>query len=146
MYNIMAPHVRAKIDAFEWDQTEKKTHSIDSMAVIMYNQVAVKMQKKLASKGDVMISRTPFSKVVKYVTDYSVKTAQDQFTAWKKLEEELLVKFIDGNVKPQNADGSFKHSEYSEGQPEKVEQPGYTEIWKETVAQEHGELIRVPEQ
>ena len=30
--------------------------------------------------------------------------------------------------------------------PAKIEQPGYTELWKETVAQEHGELIRVPEQ
>ncbi len=93
-----------------------------------------------------MISRTPFAKVVKYVTDYSVKTAQDQFAAWQNLEVELLVKYIDGNVKPQNEDGSFKHSEYTEGQPEKIEQPGYTELWKETVAQEHGELIRVPEE
>ena len=145
MYNIMAPYVRAKADLFEWDQTERKTHSVDSMAVVMYNQVAVKMQKKLSSKGDVMVSRTPFAKIVKYVTDYSVKTAQDQFEAWKQLEEELLVKFMDGNVKPQNEDGSFKHSEYSEGMPEKVEWPGYTELWKETVAQEHGEIIQVKE-
>ena len=146
MYNQMAPYVRARADLFEWEQTEKKTHSVDSMSVIIYNQIAVKMQKKLSSKGTVMVSRTPFSKVVKYVTDYSVKTAQEQFKAWQKLEEELLVKFMDGNVKPQNEDGSFKHSEYSEGQPERVEWPGYTEMWKETVAQEHGELIRVPDE
>ena len=50
---------------------------------------------------------------------------------------------MDGNVKPQNEDGSFKHSEYSEGVPEKVEWPGYPELWKETVAQEHGEIIQV---
>jgi dipeptidase len=146
MYNVMAPHVRAQIDAFEWDQTERRTHSVDSMAVVMYNQVVVKLQKKLSSKGDVMISRTPFAKVVKYVTDYSVNTAQNQFEVWKGLEEELLVKFMDGNVKPQDKDGRFIHSEYSEGMPAKIEQPGYTELWKETVAQEHGELIRVPEQ
>ena len=145
MYNQMAPYVRLRADVFEWEQTEKKTHSVDSMAVIMYNQVAIKLQKKLSSKGDVMISRQPFAKVVKYVTEYTVNTAQEQFAAWQKLEEELLVKFMDGNVKPQNADGSFKHSEYSEGQPEKVDWPGYTDLWKETVAQEHGELIRVKE-
>ncbi len=114
------------------------------MAVVMYNQVAVKMQKKLSSKGDVMVPRAPFAKVVKYVSDYSVKTAQEQFLAWRNLETELLVKFMDGNVKPQNPDGSFKHSEYSEGVPEHVEWPGYTELWKKTVAQEHGDVIKVP--
>ena len=92
-----------------------------------------------------MVSSKPFAKIVKYVTDYSVKTAQDQFKAWQQLEEELLIKFMDGNVKPQNPDGSFKHSEFSKAMPEKVEWPGYTELWKETVAQEHGETIVVPE-
>ena len=145
MYNVMAPHVRAKADLFEWDQMERRTHSVDSMAVVMYNQVAVKMQKKLSAKGDVMVSRAPYAKMTKYITDYCVNTAQDQFEAWKALEVELLLKFMDGNVKPQNNDGSFKHSEYSEGMPEKVEWPGYTELWKETVAQEHGEVIQVPE-
>ena len=93
-----------------------------------------------------MVSRKPFASIVKYVTDYTVKTAQEQFEAWRTLEEELLVKFMDGNVKPQNDDGSFQHSEYSEGIPEKVEWPGYTELWKETVAQEHGDVIVVPEE
>ena len=146
MYNQMAPYVRTRVDQFERDQIEHKTHSVDSMAVILYNQVAIKMQKKLSAKGDVMVSRTPFSKVVKYVSDYSLKTAQEQFAAWQQLEVELLVKFMDGNVKPQNPDGSFIHSEYSEGLPETIEHPEYTELWKETVVQEHGELIRVPEQ
>ena len=145
MYNIMAPHVRARIDAFEQDQMLRRTHSVDSMAVVMYNQVVVKLQKKLSSKADVMVSREPFSKVVSYVTDYSVNTAQRQFEAWTALEQELLVKFMDGNVKPQDVDGSFIHSEHSKAIPAKVEWPGYTELWKETVAQEHGDVIRLPE-
>jgi hypothetical protein len=61
------------------------------------------------------------------------------------LEEELLVKFIDGNVKPQNEDGTFQHSEFTEGQPAKIQQPGYTELWKETVAREAGEVLKVKE-
>ena len=145
MYNIMAPHVRAKADLFELDQMERRTHSVDSMAVVMYNQIAVKLQKKLSSKHDVMVSKEPFAKVVKYVTDYTVETAQKQFEAWSALEVELLLKFMDGNVKPQAADGSFVHSEYSEGIPEHIEWPGYTELWKETVAHEHGQVIQVLE-
>ena len=145
MYNIMAPHVRKKIDAFEIDQMEHKTHSVDSAATVLYNQIAVKLQDKISSKRDVMVSRKPFAKVTRFVTDYTVQTAQKQFEAWVALEEELLVKFMDGNVKPQNEDGSFKHSEYTERQPEKVEWPGYTELWKETVAREAGEVLKVKE-
>jgi hypothetical protein len=145
MYNIMAPHVRKKIDAFETDQMERKTRSVDSTAVAMYNEIAEKLLDKISAKRDVMVSRKPFAKVTRYVTDYTVQTAQDQFDSWVSLEEELLVKFIDGNVKPQNEDGSFQHSEYTQGQPAKVKQPGYTELWKETVAREAGEVLKVKE-
>ncbi|MBO4340749.1 MAG: C69 family dipeptidase, partial [Bacteroidales bacterium] len=145
MYNVMAPYVRAKADAFETDQIERRTHSVDSMAVTLYNQVAIKLQKKMTSGKNSMMPRKPFKNVTKYITNYCAKTAQDQFKAWVALEEELLVKFMDGNVKQQNPDGSFKHTEHSKVIPAKVEWPGYTELWKETVAQEHGDIIQVKE-
>lgn len=144
MYNQMAPYVRSRVDAFERDQVEHRTHTVDSMAVVMYNQVAVKLQKKLESRHDVMVSSKPFARIVRYVTEYSVQTAQEQFAKWQNLEVELLVKFMDGNVVPQDEDGRFIHAKYSEGMPAKVEQPGYTDLWKETVAQEHGSVIQVP--
>ena len=144
MYNQMAPYVRSRVDAFERDQVEHRTHTVDSMAVVMYNQVAVKLQKKLESRHDVMVSSKPFARIVRYVTEYSVNTAQEQFAKWQNLEVELLVKFMDGNVVPQDEDGRFIHAKYSEGMPAKVEQPGYTDLWKETVAQEHGSVIQVP--
>ena len=145
MYNQMAPYVRSRVDAFELDQMERRTHSVDSMAVVMYNQVVVKLQKKLSSKHDVMISSKPFSKIVNYVTDYTNDTARKQFASWQDLEVELLVKFMDGNVVPQDREGRFIHSRYSEGMPERLSQPGYTELWKETVAREHGDVIAVPQ-
>ena len=145
MYDQMAPYVRKRIDAFEIDQMEHKTHSVDSAAVVMYNTVVVKIQGKLSSRRESMVSRKPFAKVTKFVTDYTVQTAQEQFAAWVALEEELLVKFMDGNVKPQNEDGSFQHSEYSEGQPASIGWPGYTDLWKETVAREAGEVLKVQE-
>ena len=146
MYNVMAPTVREKADAFETDQMIFGTRTADSTAVTMYNNIVVRLQKKLNAKNrDVMVSGDPFAPVRRYLTKYSVKTAQDQFAAWTKLEELLLVKYIDGNVKPQDADGNFKHSEHSKGIPAKVEWPGYTDIWKEAVAREHGEIIEVRE-
>jgi dipeptidase len=144
MYNQMAPYVRTRIDAFERDQMERRTHTVDSMAVVMYNQVAIRLQKKLESRRDVMVSSAPFAKIIKYVTDFTLETANKQFAAWQNLEVELLVKYMDGNVVPQDEKGAFKASQYFKGQPAKVEHPGYTDLWKETVAQEHGSTIRVP--
>ena len=82
-------------------------------------------------------------RVLKSLTNYTVNTAMNQFNAWVKLEETLLVKFIDGNVKAQNEDGSFKHTPYYEGTPEGLEQPGYTDKWKEAVVKDHGSVIEV---
>ena len=127
MYNVMAPYVRERADRFEREQLER-TRQVDSVATALYQG-----------------SRKPLAKVVKYVTDFTVETAQKQFEAWSQLEIELLLKYMDGNVKPQDAEGRFLHSEYSERIPEHIDWPGYTELWKETVAREHGDIIRVPE-
>jgi len=147
MYNIMAPTVRKEIDDFENDQMFKKVRQTDSTALMMYNAQVVKIQKKLekSKKRDVMISGDPYSGIRKYLTKYSVQTAQDQFNAWVKLEETLLIKYIDGNVKPQNEDGSFKHSQYSDGVPDKIDWPGYTEHWKEVVVDDAGAVLEVKE-
>ena len=77
------------------------------------------------------------------MTEYSVNTAMEQFEAWTKLEELLLVKFIDGNVKAQAEDGSFLHSEYSEGIPDGLTQPGYTDRWKAAVVKDNGEILKI---
>ena len=84
-----------------------------------------------------------FAAVKKFLTKYSVNTAQDMFHDWCKLEETLLVKYIDGNVKAQNPDGSFKHTEFSTGIPDGLTQPGYTHTWKEAVVHFHGDVIEV---
>ena len=99
MYNQMAPVVREKIDAFENDQMNVKLKANDEKLMALYGKGGKAAEKK----------------VRKAATAYSVETAQKQFADWVALEEMLLVKFIDGNVKGQNPDGSFKHSEHSKG-------------------------------
>lgn len=146
MYNIMAPYVRKEIDEFENDQL-LRVHDVDNAALDLYEKAARKVQNK--SKNGRQIDPKEetgdlFLTVKRYLTNYSVNTAQDQFKKWSKLEETLLVKFIDGNVKAQNPDGSFKHSEFSVHQTGGIEQPGYTDIWKEAVATSaNGEVLEV---
>ena len=67
--------------------------------------------------------------------------AQKIFEKWVALEQLLLVKFIDGNVKAQNEDGSFVTNEHTDCIPAKITQPGYTDKWKEVTAKDHGKTI-----
>lgn len=124
MYNQMAPVARKAADDFELWQMNEAIPMMDAKAA------------DLVAKGKTRKAR-------KLLTEYSVNTAQEQFMAWTELEELLLVKFIDGNVKAQAADGSFLHSEYSEGIPEGLMQPGYTDTWKAAVVKDNGEILKV---
>lgn len=124
MYDQMAPVARKAADDFELRQMNEAVPQTDAKAAALIAEGKVKKAKKL-------------------LTEYTVETAQQQFLAWTALEELLLVKFIDGNVKAQAEDGSFLHSEYSEGIPEGLAQPGYTDIWKEAVVKDNGEILKV---
>ena len=144
MYNIMAPYVRERIDKFENEQMEKVRQN-DVKALELFKKSmdsAEKAGKKKSLAYDVMADTgASFAAVKRLLTSYSVKTAQDIFKQWQELEVTLTVKFIDGNVKAQNADGSFKHTDFSAGILDGLTQPGYTDTWKEAVVHFHGDVI-----
>ena len=117
MYDRMAPVARAAAEGFERDQLERGIPEMDAKL------------SKLVERGRIRKAR-------KLMTKYTVETAQSQFAAWTKLEELLLVKFIDGNIKAQAADGSFLHTEHGPGFPDKIEYGGYNDIWKAAVARD----------
>ena len=131
MYDRMEPVVRKAIDDFENAQMEAVAAQ-DAKMLALYNKNARHPGGKRAVK-----------KIRRELTEFSVGTAQKQFEDWVKLEELLLVKFIDGNIKAQGEDGAFLHSQYHAGSPEKLEQPGYTEKWKEATAKDHGSILEV---
>ena len=62
---------------------------------------------------------------------------------YRALGEYLLVKFLDGNIKKQNEDGSFKRSET--GMPVQPEFGGYNERYFRSIVEDAGERLRVPE-
>jgi hypothetical protein len=69
-----------------------------------------------------------------YLTKFSVEQANALFAKWKKLDEYLLVKFLDGNTKHQNPDGSFKNNGHSDRVPPQPMFPGYSDTYKRAVA------------
>jgi dipeptidase len=76
-----------------------------------------------------------------YLTNYSLKAAQNTFDQWKSLSEYLLVKYIDGNIKKEK-DGKFERNKW--GNPVMPLQPGYSDSWKESVIRDTGDKLLVP--
>ena len=132
MYDNMAPFVRAEVDRYEHAMMFEAVPQTDSLMLKIYSGRSGKRH------GGWLAER----RIRRKLTSFTCSRADAQQSFWASLEETLLVKFIDGNVKAQNEDGSFKHSVWSEGIPDGLEQPGYTERWKRAVVRDNGDVLR----
>jgi hypothetical protein len=65
-----------------------------------------------------------------YLTDYSSQQGGKVHTRWRKLGEQLLVKYIDGNVRDESG---------------KVNHPKYPDSWYRTIVKDAGPKLAVPE-
>lgn len=74
-----------------------------------------------------------------YVTTYSENAANRTIKRWKDLDNFLLVKFLDGNVKKEK-DGQFLHNPW--GYPQPPSFPGYSDTWKEQVIKSTGDRLK----
>jgi dipeptidase len=141
-YNIMFPTVDAEIDAWEAAMAEAVLKA-DEEALKIYEAAKDKPRRQIRRNAKCRKTVDPYTEVRQYLTEFSVSNAQKIFEKWVALEELLLVKFIDGNVKSQNEDGSFVTNEHTDSFPTKIGQPGYTDKWKEAVAKDHGRIVEV---
>lgn len=123
-YNIVAPEIRKVADEHEVKAIER-TAAIDAAAMMLYKESPAKARE--------------------FLTDYSVNTAQELFDKWVNLDRYLLVKYIDGNIKNQDADGCFLNNGFSKSIPAFPKQPGYSEEWKRAVKENAGEKLIVKE-
>ena len=139
-YNMMFPTVDAEIDAWENSMIEAVTKA-DQEALAIYKEATGKPKKNLRRNDKTRKVADQYSAVRQYLTDFSISNAQKIFEKWVALEQLLLVKYIDGNVKAQNEDGSFVTNEHTDCIPAKISQPGYTAKWKEAVAKDHGHIV-----
>lgn len=110
-YNHIGKEVRENVDAHE-----------------------LAMMDAVAAADAAVLKLKPGKEVQEYLTEFSVKQAGDLFAKWKALDEYLLVKFIDGNTKRQNPDGSFMNNGHSDRVPPQPMFPGYSDTYKRAVA------------
>ncbi len=141
-YNIMFPTVDAEIDAWEHAMMDAVVKA-DEEALALYKAAEKKPRKQIRRNDKARKSVDPYAEVRNYLTAFSVDNAQKIFDKWVALEQLLLVKFIDGNVKAQNEDGTFVTNEHTDRIPAGITQPGYTDQWKEAVANYHGHIVEV---
>ncbi len=82
--------------------------------------------------------------MVNYLTDYSTRTAANLFELWSGLDRYLLVKYMDGNVKKEDANG-FLDNGNGKNIPAMPDFPGYDERWKRNVAAGDDGTLLVPQ-
>ena len=119
-YDVIGKHVRSEIDKWESAMLE---------------------QVKEIDTAIANVSDKP-KKAAKIATAFSVGTAQQLFANWKSLDNYLMVKYIDGNVKSEDEKGFIENGN-GKDIPAKIQQPGYSEKWKRAVAADNGTILRV---
>lgn len=119
-YNVVGKAVRNNVDRWENEKLDEVAR-VDSKARAMSESAAKK-----------------------YLTKYSVATAQNLFDKWVDLDKYLMVKYIDGNVKKEDANG-FIDNGNGMHIPATPAWPGYTEKWKRAVVKDAGETLKVVE-
>ncbi len=136
------------------------TNRVTNFAYLRYDMIAGEIRKTIDEWENSMLSTIPqVDRIVaevyavdpdpveaakKVLTKFSVDTAQGLFEMWSKVDKHLLVKYIDGNVKKQNADGSFRDNGNGVNIPEMPDFPGYDQRWKNNVAASDDGTLRVP--
>ena len=75
------------------------------------------------------------------MTKFSFNKSAEVFNAWKELDNYLLVKYVDGNIKKEK-DGKFVETGYRKGDVVFPDQPAYPEAWYRMIVKDHGEVIK----
>ena len=121
-YNVLFPDLKAKRD------------SLDHLYMSRQKEIEHKAQQIFLEKGE--------EACVRYLNDYSVKTAQDMLGEWQQLATYLIVKHNDMVIKPEE-NGKFKRSPYGLGAT--VMRPGYSKAARKAIADRVGDRLAIPE-
>ena len=122
-YDRAQPEVRAAADRYENEN------------VALVAQQDAKALKMLESGNERQAARM--------LTEFCAKRSQTLFDTWNNLSNYLLVKYMDGNIKRQNEDGSFQDNGSGKPIPVYPLQPKFRERWLRAVVKDHGDVIEV---
>ena len=125
------------------------TNRIAQFAYLRYDYIGGEVRKvidewenaKLAEVAEVDAALAQLGsekKMKKMATRYSVATAQNLWEKWSDLDDYLMVKYIDGNIKKQDPEnGIFLNNGHHPSQPAFPDQPGYSEKFLRAIANDN---------
>lgn len=129
------------------------TNRIAQFAYLRYDYIGAEVRKVIdewendqlvkVQISDEKLSRKNIAGMKKGATKFSVSTAQELWSKWSALDDYLMVKYIDGNIKKQGADGAFLNNGHHSSQPAFPDQPGYSEKFLRAIAEDNGEVLKV---
>lgn len=131
-----------------WDSMFWVNNYVANQAYNRYSQMIPDIRRVQKGYEDELNASVDFLTEVLGKDDVPYSTAQAQLTGlttsaaskvtkgYKALGDFLFVKYLDGNVKKQDADGSFSRNAY--GLPEQPEWPGYNKKYYESIVKEQG--------
>ena len=97
--------------------------------------------KGIDNQAVLMIKNGGTMEAVNLLTAFAAKSAANTVKRWKELDNFLLVKYLDSNIK-QEEDGVFLRNGH--GYPAKPVQAGYPDSWKKQVIDETGTRFQRP--
>ena len=94
--------------------------------------------KQVDVKASELYKANP-EQAIAYLTDFSVSTANSMVACWKELDNYLLVKYIDGNIKKEE-NGKFLRTKH--GMAVSPNQPQLPEKWRRAIVNDAGETLK----
>lgn len=102
---------------------------------------AIEAVKKTDKIAEELYKESP-AKCSEYLTNFTVQMGDDLFNKWVALDQYLLVKYIDGNIK-QEKDGKFLYNGNEDPTAMFPQQPGYTPEFYKRIAEDHGKTVEI---
>ena len=102
------------------------------------NELETDYQKQIVDIDNLAVQLLEDGKnieAINLLTNFDKQVVANTVNRWKQLDNYLLVKYLDSNVK-QEEDGEFKTNGH--GYPAKPKQPGYPDSWKKKIIEETG--------
>ena len=92
--------------------------------------------KDIDTQAVKLLNEGATDEAIALLTDFAAQSGANTVRRWKELDNFLLVKYLDSNVK-QEENGEFLRNGH--GYPAKPKQPGYSDSWKKQVIEETGD-------
>ena len=134
-------------------QFNKVTHFAylfyDRVAPVLRSEIAAYQDKCLAAVSSTdaevvrLLEKGNRKKAVRKMTETSSDLASALIIRWKKLEKELLVKYMDGNVKVTDENGNYKMLEEGGSIPASPAHPKQRQRWLKGIVEDHGDVIEM---